>query len=304
MPKRDRLADRHALDGDRHLGPVAAMEGDERLVVHLVDVVAGEHQHDVAGLLLDHLEVRQHRVGRAAVPLGRAAARDVRLQQPDAALGSVEVPRPADADVVVQRVRVVLRQDEHVVDLGVDAVRQREVDDPVLAGKRNGGLGADGRKDRQPLTLSSGEHDCDDPLHAADATSGRTARRTSPAAHRRGAPPSQAPTPPETASPRSPRPWSRSGRPPRAAPREVVAADSAKLAVEDDREVEVRPGRLAGHVHLADQLALADARALGDAADGFARRCAYIVLMPVAVVDDDHPVGIRCGSTDPSRPAR
>ena len=49
---------------------------------------------------------------------------------------AVEVPRPAEPDVVVQGARVVLRQDEDVVDPGVDAVREREVDDPVLAAER------------------------------------------------------------------------------------------------------------------------------------------------------------------------
>ena len=141
--------------------------GDERLVVHLVDVVAGQDQDDVAGLLADHLEVDEHRVRGAAIPLGRSAARDVRLQQPDAALVAVEVPRPARADVVVKRARVVLRQDEDVVDLGVDAVRKREVDDPVLARERDGGLGADRGQDRQPLPFPTGKDDGGDRLHAA-----------------------------------------------------------------------------------------------------------------------------------------
>ena len=59
----------------------------------------------------------QHRVGGAAIPLRRAAAGDVRLEHADAARVAVEVPRPARADVVVQRARVVLRQDQHVVDV-------------------------------------------------------------------------------------------------------------------------------------------------------------------------------------------
>ena len=42
-----RLGERHAADGDRHVGAVAAVGGHERLVVHLVDVVAGEDQDDV-----------------------------------------------------------------------------------------------------------------------------------------------------------------------------------------------------------------------------------------------------------------
>ena len=44
-------------------------------------------------VVLDDVDVAQDRVGRAAVPLGDAAARDVRLEQLDAAAVAVEVPR-------------------------------------------------------------------------------------------------------------------------------------------------------------------------------------------------------------------
>ena len=170
-----RLADRHALDRDRHVGALAAMVLDERPVIHLVDVVAGEDEDDVARLLADRLDVGQHRIGRAAIPLRGSVARDVRLHHADAALVAVEVPRPPDADVVVERARVVLGQDEDVVDLGVDAVREREVDDPVLAREGDGGLGADAeRSDRRS------------PSPPARTTAQRASRRdaTPPRVHR------------------------------------------------------------------------------------------------------------------------
>ena len=88
----------HAADRDRHVRAVAPVGRDERLVVHLVDVVAGQDQDRVAGAVLDDVEVLEHRVGRAAVPLGHAAAGDVRLEQLDAAAccgpGPTGRPRP------------------------------------------------------------------------------------------------------------------------------------------------------------------------------------------------------------------
>ena len=117
-----RLGERHAADRDRHVGAVAAMGRHERLVVHLVDVVAGEDEDRVGRVVLDDVEVAQDRVGRAAIPLRDPAARDVRLEQLDAAGVAVEVPRPAEPDVVVERARVVLGQDDDVVDVRVDAV--------------------------------------------------------------------------------------------------------------------------------------------------------------------------------------
>ena len=137
-----RFGQRHAPHGDRHVRAPAPMRGDERLVVHLVDVVAGQDHDDVRGVVLDDVHVAQHGVGGAAIPLGDPAPGDVRLEQLHPALVAVEVPRPAQADVVVERARVVLGQDDDVVDVGVDAVGQREVDDPVLAAERDGGLGA------------------------------------------------------------------------------------------------------------------------------------------------------------------
>ena len=65
--------------------------------------------------MLESFEVLEHRIGGPPVPLGDPPAGDVRLEQADAALVAVEVPRPADADVVVERARVVLRQDDDVV---------------------------------------------------------------------------------------------------------------------------------------------------------------------------------------------
>ena len=62
------------------------------------------------------LKFLEDRVGGAAVPLGDAPALDVRLEELDAAGVAVEVPRPPESDVVVERARVVLRQDDDVVD--------------------------------------------------------------------------------------------------------------------------------------------------------------------------------------------
>ena len=90
-----RLADGHALDRDGHVRALAPVLLHERPVVHLVDVIAGQDEHDVARRLLDRLDVLEHGVGGAPVPLRGAVARDERLHHADAAGGPVEVPRAA-----------------------------------------------------------------------------------------------------------------------------------------------------------------------------------------------------------------
>ena len=77
-----------------------------------------------------------------------------------------------EPDVVVERARVVLGQDDDVVDARVHAVRQREVDDPVLAAERDRGLGAHRRQDREALALAAREDDGDHRLDQASSLRG------------------------------------------------------------------------------------------------------------------------------------
>ena len=168
-----RIGQRNAANRDRHVGTAPAVGSEERRVVHLVDVVAGQDEDRVGGIVLDLIEVLEHGIGRPAVPLGTAPAGDVRLAQANAALVPVEVPRPAEPDVVVERARVVLRQDDHVRDVRVHAVRQGEVDDPVLAAERDRGLGALLRQDREPLALAARKDHRHGLLHARSPIVGR-----------------------------------------------------------------------------------------------------------------------------------
>jgi hypothetical protein len=59
---------------------------------------------------------------------------EVWLEDDHAAVCAVEIPRPPVADVVVEGVRLVLGQDGHIVQPGIDTVAEGEVDDAILAG--------------------------------------------------------------------------------------------------------------------------------------------------------------------------
>ena len=116
MPKRCASPMRHALDRDRHVGALAPVLLDERAVVHLVDVVAGEDEHDVGAGLADGLDVLERRRRPCRDTTRGAVARDVRLHacRTPPVVRSRSHGRP-DADVVVERARVVLRQHDDVV---------------------------------------------------------------------------------------------------------------------------------------------------------------------------------------------
>ena len=75
------------------------------------------------------------------------------------------MPVPAFADVAVERERLVLRQDVDPAQVGVDAVGERDVDDAVLAAKRNGRLGAIARQRKQPLTCATGQQYAESVFH-------------------------------------------------------------------------------------------------------------------------------------------
>src|SRR5204862_6670417 len=70
-----------------------------------------------------------------------------------------EVPGAAGADMLDQRMVPVLRQDQDVHEAGVDAVGEREVDDPVLPRERNGRLRPLVRQNAEARPLSARKDD-------------------------------------------------------------------------------------------------------------------------------------------------
>jgi hypothetical protein len=129
--------------------------------VHPVDVVCPEDVDVVGVFVADEVEVLEYGVGRPREPVGPSPhlsrdAGDVSAQQGRHTPGLGNVP--------VQAVALVLGQHGDPAVAAVDQVGQREVDQPVVAGKRHGGLGAVGGERGQPFTLTPGQDDRKDPL--------------------------------------------------------------------------------------------------------------------------------------------
>src|SRR5262249_10571020 len=131
--------------------------------VHAIELIAGENQdvravvfHDVANLLAN-------RVGGALVPVGSLVGLLRRQHLDEAAAEGIElvgvgdVPMQADAEE--------LRQDINALHTAVDAVADGDVDQPVLAGDRNGGLAAQLRQRVQACASSSSEDETENFLH-------------------------------------------------------------------------------------------------------------------------------------------
>ena len=245
---------------------------DEGAVVHLVDVIAGQDDHQLGVAVGDVLQVLQHRVSRAAVPLPRSAAAQVWLEQRHAAAAAVEVPGTPDADVVDQRARRVLGQDRDVGEARVDRVAEGEVDDPVLAAEGDPGLGADLRQDREPLTLATGEDQGQDRLRhglilaRSRASARRATRRAAAGGWLSGvlsaASPNVRPGPGGARRPGSPARRRRSPRPRAATVGRSRAAARAR-ATACSRASRARSGTTPGKPPPADALADADGSGVG-----------------------------------------
>ena len=110
------------------------------LIVHLIDVVAGQDE-DVVGVVQgDKADVLIDGVGGTLVPGALVPLLHIGGQDVDAAVGPVQIPGLAGADIAVQLQRAVLGQHTHGINAGVDTVTQGEVDDAVLAPEGDGGF--------------------------------------------------------------------------------------------------------------------------------------------------------------------
>jgi len=128
--------DGDGTDGD--VRPGLLVVAQHRPVVHEVELVAGEDEHVGVPVVQHVREPLPDGVGRALKPVQRAGRLlgGEHLHEP--AREAVEPVRVGD--VAVEARRVELCEHEDPLHPRVDAVREGDVDEPVLPGKRDGGL--------------------------------------------------------------------------------------------------------------------------------------------------------------------
>jgi len=126
--------------------------------VHPVDVVSAHDDDDVRLLVGDGVEALVDRVGAAEVPvlvdplLGRNGCHVVAEHRRHP---------PGLGDMAVQAVRLVLREHDDLEVTGVHDVGEREVDEAIDPAERHRRLGAVARQRHQPLSLPTGQDDCE-----------------------------------------------------------------------------------------------------------------------------------------------
>ena len=145
------------LRGDRDVGAPIDVRVDQLGVVHPVEMIARENQVVVGVVAHEVARGLPHGVGRALKPV-RVVGRLLGGQDLDEALAE-QVHPVRLRDVPVERRRIELRQDEDPPDVGVQAVADRDVDQPVLAADRHRRLRAVLREREEPGSLAAAEDD-------------------------------------------------------------------------------------------------------------------------------------------------
>jgi hypothetical protein len=151
-----RLAHRYLDHADRDVGALLDVVGDHRAIVHLVDVVPGEHQHVFGVVRDDQLKILVHGVGGAAVP-ARVQLLLRRHHLHELAELAPQVT-PAVLHVPDERLGLVLGEDRDLADAGVDAVGEHEIDNAELAAEGGRRLAAVLGQVTQPLAAPA-RHD-------------------------------------------------------------------------------------------------------------------------------------------------
>ena len=144
---------------DRHRRCATFVSVEDVTEVEPVKVIGAHRHHHIGRERSDQVAMSHERVGVAVGhPVVGFPALE-RRQNLQAAVGAVEVPRPAVGEMVVEGMRFVLLDHPHVVEPAVGHIRQGDVDEAVHAGERHGRFGPALGQRTEAAAGATGEHD-------------------------------------------------------------------------------------------------------------------------------------------------
>ncbi len=126
---------------------------EHELVVHLVDVVAGEKKDVLGTLAADGVDVLVDGIGGSLVPVLADALHGRQNFDELPKLAGDDLP--GLADVAIEGERLVLGEDVDLAQSGVDAVGEGYVDDAVDAAEGDSGFGAVAGERIKPLACTA-----------------------------------------------------------------------------------------------------------------------------------------------------
>jgi hypothetical protein len=111
------------------------MRFQHQVVIHLVELVAGEDQGVFEIVLQEMVHTLPYGIGRALVPglvaHGLFSGKDIHKGRTE------KTEMIGVLDMLVQGGRIELRQDKHALDLRIDTVGYRDVNQTILTRNRN-----------------------------------------------------------------------------------------------------------------------------------------------------------------------
>jgi hypothetical protein len=143
--------------GDGHLRPIVHVRGEHFSKVHAIELVATENEVVVVGPLKEIAEILTDGIRSSLVPFSTAGGllgREDVHEVPPKLVEFVSV-----ADVAIERLTVELGENVDLANVGIQAVADGDIDQSVLAGQRDGGLGALVREGEKARALSSAHND-------------------------------------------------------------------------------------------------------------------------------------------------
>src|SRR5262245_28164220 len=117
-----RVSQRYLERRERRVSVSLQMEAQHLRIVHLVHVIARQHDDVARRLTVDGVEVLEHGIGRAEIPVLSDPL--LRWQDLDELAELLGDDVPSHPDVAVEREGFVLRRDEDATETRVDAVAQ------------------------------------------------------------------------------------------------------------------------------------------------------------------------------------
>ena len=148
---------RHRLRRDRDVGVAFDVRVDQLAVVHPIEMIAGEDEV-IVGVVADEMARRlADRISRPLIPV-RIVRRLLGRQNFDRSLAE-RVHPVGLRDVPVQRRGIELCEHEDAPDISVQAVADRNIDEPVAAADRHRGLGSMMRERKQSRSLAAAQDD-------------------------------------------------------------------------------------------------------------------------------------------------